>query len=217
MPTEQPHGPVCIGFDAGCPDCKRMQAAAARVASAEPNERMRSAFPALVLSTARTIRGAADALIKLAGEVDPESEDAANTADEILSDPRAMAIVFGGAPPEDDDSDDVPSVPAPEPQPTPADLERWQRAARDVPGPMGRCIRILLSEVARLGAESERQRRLLLRVRSYAVVDPLGNPAAITLPNAARMLGIETDIDDCLEGRPQRAWSSAYFESSPRG
>lgn len=27
MPTEPNHGPVCVGLDNGCPDCKRLQAA----------------------------------------------------------------------------------------------------------------------------------------------------------------------------------------------
>ena len=98
-------------------------------------------------------------------------------------------------------------------RPTPADLERWNRAARDVPGPMGRCIRILLGEVARLSAEGERQRALLRRVRSYAVVDPLA--ASVTLPNALRMFGIETDIDDCLNGRPPRPGLDLFGKLTP--
>lgn len=93
-------------------------------------------------------------------------------------------------------------------RPTPADCERWRQAAAEIPGPIGHCIRILVAEVQRLGAENERQLMLLRRVACYAVVDPLGNPAAITLPHAARMLAIENDIDDCLKGRPQGAWET---------
>ena len=87
------------------------------------------------------------------------------------------------------------------PKPMPADLltmfRQVAKASRkikplDVPAEM---IIALLDEI-------ELERKLLARVRCYAIVDPLGNPAAVCLPNAARMLGIERDIDDLLEGRP---------------
>lgn len=80
------------------------------------------------------------------------------------------------------------------PRPTRNDLERWGKTALDLPGPLGRALQILVAEVDRLDT-------LLRRVRCYAVVDAIGNPGPI---NAARMVGIERDIDDAVEGRPMR-------------
>jgi hypothetical protein len=39
---------------------------------------------------------------------------------------------------------------------------------------------------------------LLARVRCYAIVDPLGNPIYCAVLLAARMVGIEHDIDEAL-------------------
>lgn len=41
------------------------------------------------------------------------------------------------------------------PRPTAADVDRWKKAARETPGPLGRCIRILLAEVERLASDNE--------------------------------------------------------------
>lgn len=49
---------------------------------------------------------------------------------------------------------------------------------------------------------------LLARVRCYAVVDPMGNPGAL---GAARMLGIERDIDDaCGRDRTRERSAPGY-------
>jgi hypothetical protein len=68
------------------------------------------------------------------------------------------------------------------------------------------CTRLLdtLTELERVRAELATARNaeaLIRRVRCYAVVDPGGDPKAL---GAARMLGIERDIDDHCEGRPPR-------------
>lgn len=183
------HGPVCIGLDAGCPDCialSRPALSRPRVHVAELDQ-----WRALALDEIErydTPDGAPPRSAYLLRQACDRIEELERPwfADEPNTEPREL------------------------PRASPADVKRWRAAAAEIPGPIGRCIQILTAEVERQGAEGERQRQLLRRVRCYAVVDPLGNPTAITLPHAARMLGIERDIDDCLEGRPSRPNSHAF-------
>lgn len=215
MTTEKPHGPVCIGLDAGCPDCVRLHAVgvgegSARAVIAPPET------PAELGARLRAMKESALSLINAIDEWETIESEPIDTIDDvetlaagILNDRDARRSVLGpelAAVLADSDLERGAL-----PRPSAGDLERWNRAARDVPGPMGRCIRILLGEVARLSAEGERQRGLLRRVRSYAVVDPLGNPASAVM----RMVGIETDIDDCLEGRPPRPGLDLFGKLTP--
>lgn len=92
--------------------------------------------------------------------------------------------------------DETPTLVQPIPSAT---LRLWRRvAAAAAPSKLDERTQLTEMLTALLD-EVERQRDLLRRVRCYAVVDPLGNPGAICLPHAARMLGIEADIDAALE------------------
>lgn len=148
MTTQQPHGPVCTGLDNGCPDCLRLQAGARDAVPPEMPAELGARFRAMKASALNLI-SAIDELEAIERE---PIDDVDSLAADILNDPSARRAVL---PPElaalyaRRDADERREIS----RPSPADLERWNRAARDVPGPMGRCLRILLAEVARLSAE----------------------------------------------------------------
>lgn len=79
-------------------------------------------------------------------------------------------------------------------------LELWRSEALHV-CPSSELHREVIVQLVGVIDEVKRLRALLERVRSYAVVDPLGNPERIALPHAARMFGIERDIDQALGPR----------------
>lgn len=77
-------------------------------------------------------------------------------------------------------------------------LAQWRELAQNLDP---KSTPVVQAIVIALLDEIDLERALLRRVRCYAVVDPMGSVGGI---NAARMFGIERDIDDLLEAREMR-------------